>query len=143
MTLVLTLLAVALLFALSAPAANALPATPSPAAVATATATATATPTPVAITPRELHATRWMMGAALAALAIVTIIGWWWAVTVADKASKAKGTRWLFVGADNRLSTSKTMSAFWVYAIVSALLGFVVAKLWGYHVGYDQWCRKA
>jgi len=38
----------------------------------------------------------------------------------------------MLVGADKRLSTSKTIAAAWSYLVASALLGFVVAKFFGY-----------
>lgn len=44
-------------------------------------------------------------------------------------------TAWLyevFIGVDNRVSTSKTVATVWTYLLASSLLGFVIAKLAGY-----------
>ena len=38
----------------------------------------------------------------------------------------------VFIGVDNRVSTSKTVAAVWTYLLASSLLGFVIAKLAGY-----------
>jgi hypothetical protein len=46
------------------------------------------------------------------------------------------GLSWLLkdmlVGTDNRVSTSKTTAAVWTYLVAGSMLGFVVAKLFGY-----------
>jgi hypothetical protein len=74
-----------------------------------------------------IHTTQWALLAALATLVLPSILAWFVSASF----------RRLVVGADNQLSTSKTMMTGWSYLVAAGLLGFVYAKFVGKGAALD------
>jgi hypothetical protein len=111
------------------------------------TSTARAGQTSSAFPHEAKEAGRWSLLIALVALLVVLpLLLWTLELVVRVFSGKLRELRgpvvlgWIsgaIIGADKRVSTSKTVALVWTYAVASALLSIVIAKWWGHPAAYD------
>jgi len=88
---------------------------------------------------------RWSLLLALAGLVVVLPLALWVLELVAATLHSKRPSppvvlgwiRGAAIGADKRVSTSKTVAVVWTYSLASVLLAIVIAKLWGHPEGLD------
>jgi hypothetical protein len=87
------------------------------------------------------EAGRWAFAIALFVLVFVLpLSAWcfrwaWWVLWGKRKQAQQPALFWgrsLFVGQDNRVSTSKTTALVWTYTLAAAVASFVIAQWWGH-----------
>jgi hypothetical protein len=104
--------------------------------------------------PKKVHvdtgaavAGRWALLIALAVLVVgLPLIAWivrwiWWVTGGQRQAATQPSFPWgrsLFVGQDNRWSTSKTTFLVWTYTVAAALLSFLVVRWQGHPGAYEK-----
>ncbi|HWJ49661.1 MAG TPA: hypothetical protein VNR42_01495, partial [Solirubrobacteraceae bacterium] len=103
---------------------------------------------PVPPSHQALTAGRWSLLIAAGALVFGLPIALFllslilWAITLGEVPIALTGPgrilRGALIGADNRVSTSKTVMVVWTYSVASALLSFVIAKWWGHPQGFTR-----
>ena len=86
------------------------------------------------------------MVVALAVLVVgLPVISWslrwvWWVLAGRRRGGSQPRLWWgrsLFVGQDNRVSTSKTTALVWTYSVAAAILSFLIARWLGHSEAYD------